>query len=102
MGALSKRNVVQVSDDSLELWAPCELGVVAGHRVAVSRAAGAHQWHAHERDELVIVWEGRLRIMFDAQETVLLEAGDTFLLEGGVLHCEVADVDSRIITVDAS
>lgn len=102
MGALCKTNVVRLSDDSSELWSPCVLGVVSGHRVAVRRAAGAHQWHVHERDELVIVWTGRLRIMFSAQETVVLETGDTFLLKAGLLHCEVADVDSRIITVDAS
>lgn len=98
----AKVNVVEASEALVELWAPCTIGTVGTHRVTVRRAGGAHVWHAHDHDEFVLVWEGRLRISFDSELCVVLGPGDTFLLRKGVLHCEVADVGSRIISVDAS
>jgi len=79
------------------LWSPEVVARLNGQEVRFARLQGEFVWHSHaDEDELFLVVEGRLRILFRDGE-VALGPGELVVVPRGVEHKPVADEECRVL-----
>jgi len=72
-----------------EHWAPRIVGRYEGHEVRIARLEGEFTWHSHEHDELFLLIEGRLDVLF-RDRTEVMEPGDLLVIAKGEEHLPIA------------
>ena len=78
-------------------WDPQVVAALNGQEVRMARLLGEFVWHRHaEEDELFLVLEGRLRILFRDGEATL-GPGELLVVPRGVEHKPVADEECRVL-----
>ncbi len=78
-------------------WVPKVVGELNGQYVKVAKFEGEYVWHHHaDEDELFLVVEGRIRILFRDRE-VALGPGEFCIVPRGVEHKPVADRKSSVL-----
>jgi len=83
-----------------ETWSPRILAELNGQRVKIAKLQGEFVWHAHEdEDELFLVIEGELRILFREQE-VLLGPGQLCVVPRGVEHKPIAEEEVQVLLLE--
>jgi len=81
-------------------WSPRVIAEMNDYQFKLVKIHGAFVWHSHpETDEVFIVIEGQMRIMF-RDGHVALEAGEMFVVPKGVEHKPVAAVECKIMLVE--
>lgn len=85
-----------------ETWSPRRAARVGDYDVRLARLEGPFCWHAHDdEDELFLVLEGRLRILFRDGE-VALGPQQLVVVPRGVEHKPVADGPVRVLLLEPS
>lgn len=80
-----------------EPWSPKIIAELNGQHVKLVRLAGEFEWHLHEHeDELFLVVDGVLRILFRDQE-LILGPGELCVIPRGVEHKPVADEEVQAL-----
>ena len=97
---MDKINLAQKFGLFTETWSPRILAELNGQHVKIARLQGEFVWHSHEKeDELFLVVEGELRILFRDGE-VHLQAGELCVVPRGVEHKPVAETEVRVLLLE--
>jgi mannose-6-phosphate isomerase-like protein (cupin superfamily) len=81
-------------------WSPRVIAEMNDYQFKLAKIHGAFVWHSHpETDEVFIVIEGQMTIMF-RDGHVELGAGEMFIVPKGVEHKPVAAVECKIMLVE--
>ena len=97
---MQKINLAEKLDLITETWSPRILAELNGQHVKIAKLKGEFVWHAHEdEDELFLVVEGELRILFRDGE-VLLSPGEICVVPRGVEHKPVAEEEVQILLLE--
>lgn len=87
-------------DKFSEVWTPKILGQFDDNYIKAAKMKGEFIWHSHENvDELFIVVEGNLKILFRDGE-VNLSPGECFIVPNGVEHKPVALEEVSCILIE--
>ncbi len=85
-----------------ETWSPRILAELNGQQVKIAKLHGEFVWHAHEReDELFLVIQGELRILFRDGE-VTLRPGEICVVPRGIEHKPIADAEVQVLLLEPS
>lgn len=83
-----------------ETWSPRILAELNGQHVKLARLEGEFVWHSHEEeDELFLVVEGELRLLFRDHE-VVLGPGELCVVPRGVEHKPVAEQEVKVLLLE--
>lgn len=78
-------------------WQPHVAAELNGQLVKLAKLQGEFVWHHHEHeDELFLVIQGRLRMLFRDRE-VVLEPGEMLVVPRGVEHLPIADDEVQVV-----
>ena len=81
-------------------WSPKVIAEMNDYQFKIARIKGEFIWHNHkETDEVFIVIEGSMKIMF-RDKTIDLKEGDLFVVPKGVDHKPIADEECKIMLVE--
>jgi mannose-6-phosphate isomerase-like protein (cupin superfamily) len=93
----TKENLRARLDRIADHWSPEVVAALNGQEVRIARLQGEFVWHSHAaEDELFLVLEGRLRILFRDGE-IELSAGELVVVPRGVEHKPVAAEECRVL-----
>jgi len=93
----TKQNLTERLAGIAACWSPEVVAALNGQEVRLARLHGEFVWHRHaEEDELFLVLEGRLRILFRDGE-VALSPGELVVVPRGVEHKPVAEEECRVL-----
>ena len=80
-----------------ELWSPKVVGELNGQYVKLVKCLGEYVWHHHDsEDEMFLVLDGQLKILFRDKE-VELDKGEFLIVPRGVEHKPVADQPANVL-----
>lgn len=83
-----------------EHWSPKIVAQMNDYHIKLAKVQGEFVWHDHpETDELFLVVDGKLEIMF-RDGKVTLEAGDLYVVPKGVEHKPVAEQECHILLIE--
>ncbi len=83
-----------------EQWKPKIISQMNDYHIKLAKVQGEFVWHDHpETDELFLVVDGKLEIMF-RDGKVTLEAGDLYVVPKGVEHKPVAEQECHILLIE--
>jgi mannose-6-phosphate isomerase-like protein (cupin superfamily) len=83
-----------------EHWSPRIIAQLNGYHLKLAKVQGEFVWHNHpETDEVFIVINGRLEILF-RDGKVLLNEGEMFVVPKGVEHKPVAESECHILLIE--
>jgi len=83
-----------------ELWTPKVVAELNDYQLKLVKLEGEFVWHSHaDTDEVFIVIEGAMRILFRDGE-VALEAGEMFVVPKGVEHKPVAERICGVLLIE--
>jgi mannose-6-phosphate isomerase-like protein (cupin superfamily) len=83
-----------------DLWSPKIVSRFNDYHIKLARVKGEFVWHDHkETDELFLVLEGSLDIMF-REGKVTLKAGELFVVPKGVEHRPVAENECQLLLIE--
>lgn len=81
-------------------WSPAIIGELNDYHVKIAKIKGEFVWHSHEEtDELFLVIEGNMKILFRHGEVTLKE-GDFYIVKKGVEHKPVAEDECHILLLE--
>ncbi len=87
---MKKVNISEKLNLFSEFWQPKIVGELNGQYVKLAKLKGEFVWHSHEKeDELFLVQEGQLTILFRDRK-VVLNPGEFIILPQGVEHKPIA------------
>ena len=97
---LHKINLKEKLSKFTDHWSPKVIAEMNDYQFKIARVKGEFVWHNHEQtDEVFIVIEGRMQIMF-REETIDLVAGEMYVVPKGVDHKPFADEECKIMLVE--
>jgi mannose-6-phosphate isomerase-like protein (cupin superfamily) len=97
---MQKINLAEKFGLFTETWSPRILAELNGQHVKLARLEGEFVWHSHEEeDELFLVVEGELRLLFRDGE-VLLGPGELCVVPRGVEHKPVAEEQVQVLLLE--
>jgi mannose-6-phosphate isomerase-like protein (cupin superfamily) len=98
MSPLPTKQILKERLDRIEAcWSPEVVAALNGQEVRLARLHGEFVWHRHaDEDELFLVLEGRLRILFREGE-IELKAGELVVVPRGLEHKPVAAEECRVL-----
>ena len=97
---MQKINLAEKFGLFTETWSPRILAELNGQHVKLARLEGEFVWHSHEEeDELFLVVEGELRLLFRDGE-VLLGPGELCVVPRGVEHKPVAEKQVQVLLLE--
>ncbi|HJS70262.1 MAG TPA: cupin domain-containing protein [Gaiellaceae bacterium] len=98
MGTLPRKESLAARLDAIgAFWSPDVVAALNGQEVRLARLKGEFVWYRHAaEDELFLVLEGRLRLLFRDGE-VVLEQGELCVVPRGVEHKPVAESECRVL-----
>ncbi|HSK65822.1 MAG TPA: cupin domain-containing protein [Anaerolineales bacterium] len=83
-----------------EHWSPRIIAQMNDYHFKVAKVQGEFVWHAHaDTDEVFVVLNGRLEILF-RQGSVVLNEGEMYVVPKGVEHKPVAESECHILLVE--
>ena len=83
-----------------EQWKPKIISQMNDYHIKLAKVQGEFVWHDHpETDELFLVVDGKLEIMF-RDGKVTLEAGDLYVVPKGIEHKPVAEQECHILLIE--
>jgi mannose-6-phosphate isomerase-like protein (cupin superfamily) len=83
-----------------ERWSPRIISRFNDYHVKLAKVQGEFVWHDHaETDELFLVLEGHLTILF-RDGKVALRAGELFVVPKGIEHKPVAEDECHILLLE--
>lgn len=83
-----------------EHWSPRIIAQMNDYHFKVAKLQGEFVWHAHaDTDEVFVVLNGRLEILF-RQGSVVLNEGEMYVVPRGVEHKPVAESECHILLVE--
>jgi len=83
-----------------ELWSPKVVGELNGQYVKLVKCLGEYVWHHHDtEDEMFLVLDGRLKILFRDKQ-VELEKGEFLIVPRGMEHKPVADQPVHVLVFE--
>ena len=83
-----------------EQWKPKIVSQMNDYHIKLAKVQGEFVWHDHpETDELFLVVDGKLEIMF-RDGKVTLEAGDLYVVPKGIEHKPVAEQECHILLIE--
>jgi len=87
---MKKVNISEKLSLFYEFWQPKIVGELNGQYVKLAKLKGEFVWHSHEKeDELFLVLEGQLTILF-RDKKVVLNPGEFIIVPKGVEHKPIA------------
>lgn len=97
---MKKVNLAQKFALFQEHWSPKLVGAFNGQEIKLAKLQGEFVWHAHEQeDELFLVVQGRLRLLFEDGE-VELNPGEFCVVPKGVRHKPVAEEECQVVLIE--
>jgi mannose-6-phosphate isomerase-like protein (cupin superfamily) len=94
---MEKVNLAEKFAAFAEHWRPKIVGELNGQEVKLVKFQGVFPWHRHERkDELFLVWRGRMRVEF-RDRTVELNPGEFLVVPHGVEHRTAAEAEAEVV-----
>jgi mannose-6-phosphate isomerase-like protein (cupin superfamily) len=83
-----------------EQWSPRIIAQMNAYLFKLARIEGEFIWHSHpETDEVFIVLNGRMQILFRDQN-IELKAGELCVVPAGVEHKPVAAQECQILLIE--
>ncbi len=94
---MKKINIAEQLATLTDYWQPLIVGELNGQHVKVAKLKGKFVMHHHEKeDEMFLVLNGRLVIVFEDRE-VTLDPGEFLVIPRTVPHMPVAEDDVEIL-----
>ena len=95
-----KINIRKKFQSLSDYWSPKVIAEMNDYQFKIARVKGEFVWHKHEQtDEVFIILEGRMQIMF-REETIDLVEGEMYVVPKGVDHKPFADEECKIMLVE--
>ena len=76
------------------------IALVDDHYVGLARFKGRNKLHNHDKDELVFVVDGQLKIEIN-KRNYTLDAGEAILIKKGEKHVSTAEDETHILLFEA-
>lgn len=97
---MEKINLAQKLELFSDYWNPRIVGELNGQHVKLVKLNGQFVWHRHENeDELFLVLQGKLTILFRDRE-VVLNPGEFMIVPRGVEHKPVASEEVHVMLLE--
>ncbi|MBD2102842.1 cupin domain-containing protein [Leptolyngbya sp. FACHB-261] len=94
---MEKVNLAEKLTQFSDYWSPKLVGELNGQTLRLVKLSGEFVWHHHEQeDELFLVLEGQLTLLFRDRE-VILNPGEFLVIPRGMEHKPVAPEEVHVL-----
>ena len=91
-----KFNLNKISKELRKAWIPKNVEAINNVVLRIAKFDGGYHWHKHDKDELFIVFKGKIKIKTE-NGNIILKQNDGVKIPKGVMHCPVSIKPSIVL-----
>src|SRR3989344_507551 len=96
-----KFNLHKISRQLKNPWTPIDIAQVDDSILRIAKFKGSYHWHEHNKDELFIVLEGKIKIQTRKKKFILIK-NEGIIIKKNIEHYPVAIKSSIVLMFENS